>query len=139
MPHPTWMGRADWFRRHRYDERASKAQDQALLYKAYENSCFAGLPDVLLGYKYPGLSIQKTLIGRYHYLRAMNANGGARFRFLATFGHAAAASRDLLGLFTGMESRVIEDKVKSVDAGVLAKWNEIILRMSFIDSKADSE
>lgn len=51
LPHPTWMGRAEWFRRIRYRlPEVVWAEDQDLLLRAYASSCFACLPDVLLGY-----------------------------------------------------------------------------------------
>ena len=139
MPHPTWMGRADWFRRHRYDETARLVEDQALLYRTYRTSCFAGLPDVLLGYKYTGLSVRKTLTGRYHYLRLMNASGGARHRLLGTVIHTVAAMRDLLCLVSGMDSLVIKARVQAADAGVLAAWDEMRLRLPFLDSETENQ
>jgi glycosyltransferase involved in cell wall biosynthesis len=139
MPHPTWMGRADWFRKYPYDERASKAQDQALLYRTYRTSCFAGLPDVLLGYKYTGLSARKTLMGRYHYLRSMKAGGDARHRLFGTVSHTVAAVRDLLGLVFGLEWRVIKGRVQAADAGVFAMWDAMRLRLLFLDGKTESQ
>jgi hypothetical protein len=139
MPHPTWMGHADWFRKYPYDERASKAQDQALLYRTYRTSCFAGLPDVLLGYKYAGLSVRKTLTGRYHYLRSMSASRGARHRLFGTFSHTVAAVRDLLGLIFGMELRVMKGRVQAADAGVLAMWDAIRLRLLSLDATRENQ
>lgn len=139
MPHPTWMGRATWFRRHRYDESARKAQDQALLYKVYRTSVFANLPDVLLGYKYMGLSVRKTILGRYYYLRAMSSSGSVRHRFLGTLGHLFAAVRDLVGLVTGMQSLVIKARIKAVDAGVLAEWDRLQLDLKLSDTKMENK
>jgi glycosyltransferase involved in cell wall biosynthesis len=49
--HPGWMGRIEWFRRWRYDERARLARDQELLQRSYRNSRFANLPQIVLGYR----------------------------------------------------------------------------------------
>lgn len=138
MPHPTWMGRTEWFRRNPYDESARKGQDQVLLYETYQNSKFAGLPDPLLGYKYAGLSVQKTLIGRYCYLKAMRGAKNRRNWLLGNVSHAIAASRDLLGLALGMESRVIKNRVRIADAAMLAKWKELQRRLKDISSMARS-
>jgi len=52
LPHPTWMGRADWFRRHKYRiPEPRRAEDQDLLLRSYAFSRFACLPEVLLGYR----------------------------------------------------------------------------------------
>jgi len=51
FPHPTWFGRTEWFRRHAYSSAADGSEDQLLLYSTYEGSKFAGIPQVLLGYR----------------------------------------------------------------------------------------
>lgn len=136
MPHPTWMGRAEWFRRHPYDESARKGQDQVLLFETYQYSKFAGLPDTLLGYKYAGLSVQKTLIGRYIYLKAMRV-AKDNCNWLRGAGiHAIAAARDLLSLALGMDSRVIKNRVQAADADTLAEWEGLLRRLSDTGGKA---
>lgn len=129
MPHPTWMGRIEWFRRHPYDERARKAQDHSLLYKTYQNSHFAGLGEVLLGYRYAGLSVRKTLVGRYHYLRAVMA-GANRAQMIACLAvHTVAALRDLGCMAMGFESRVIKSRVKPCESHILSRWGELQQRL----------
>jgi len=51
--HPTFMGRASWFRRHRYHGDFVRAQDQELLLRTHRESRFANLPDPLLAYRTP--------------------------------------------------------------------------------------
>ena len=71
LPHPTWMGRADWFRRHKYAvPEYKRAEDQELLLRTYEVSTFACLPDVLLAYRQGPFCLKKTLIGRVNLLKA---------------------------------------------------------------------
>lgn len=65
LPHPTWMGRTEWFRRHRYRiPEVVRAEDQELLLRSYSGSRFACLPEVLLGYRQPGLPLEKVLTSR---------------------------------------------------------------------------
>lgn len=65
LPHPTWMGRAQWFRRHRYRvPEPRRAEDQDLLLRSYSSSRFACLPDVLLGYRIGDASLGKSLTAR---------------------------------------------------------------------------
>ncbi len=94
--HPAWCGRAAWFKKHRYDEKFSKAQDFELLLRAAEDSCFANLPDVLLGYRREGVGFKKRMTGRLSALRAARKNlfcAGRYGRFMmlssATLGRAA--------------------------------------------------
>lgn len=130
MPHPTWMGRTEWFRRHPYDEKAVKAQDQALLYRSWRSSQFAGLPDVLLGYRYAGLSVRKTLTGRYHYLRAIAAGQHPAEVLQGILTHGVAAARDLAGIATGMESRIIRARVQRIDPAMIGTWDLLLRQLS---------
>lgn len=52
MPHPTWMGRTDWFRRHSYRVPAPYCcEDQDLLLRAHLSSRYHTLPERLLAYR----------------------------------------------------------------------------------------
>jgi len=52
MPHPTWMGRINWFRRHYYADPAPYCcEDQEMLLRSYRNSTFMAIPDELLDYR----------------------------------------------------------------------------------------
>lgn len=71
LPHPTWMGRIGWFRRHRYRmPEALRAEDQELLLRAYSTSRYHSLDKILLGYRQGRFSLQKTLIARHSLLAA---------------------------------------------------------------------
>ena len=52
MPHPTWLGRIEWFRLNPYLEPAPYCcEDQELLLRTYKTSCFSVLPESLLAYR----------------------------------------------------------------------------------------
>lgn len=52
MPHPTWMGKVQWFRHHRYLEPAPYfSEDQELLLRSHTTSVFHTLPQKLLAYR----------------------------------------------------------------------------------------
>ncbi|MBC7206574.1 MAG: glycosyltransferase family 2 protein [Methyloversatilis sp.] len=125
MPHPTWMGRADWFRAHGYDERALKAQDQHLLYRTHRNSRFAAIEAPLLAYRYDRLSVRKTTVGRYHFLRALWSHGSARDIALGTTLHALAAARDLLAMVFGLDREVMRGRVSAIPDTLRGDWNEL--------------
>lgn len=125
MPHPTWMGRTAWFRKHPYDERAIKAQDQHLLYRTFRSSRFAAIGQPLLAYRYAQLSVRKTLLGRYHFLRAVWANGSPADACLSTLLHAAAAVRDLLAMALGRDRDVIRRRVGTIPDTVLDEWTRL--------------
>lgn len=52
LPHPTWMGRTDWFRRYRYHlPEIYLSEDQELLLRSHATSRFATVPEVLFAYR----------------------------------------------------------------------------------------
>lgn len=125
MPHPTWMGRAEWFRQHPYDERALKSQDQHLLFRTYRTSRFAAIETPLLAYRYDRLSVLKTTMGRYHFLRAVWAHGSARDRLIGTVRHALAAGRDLLAILLGRDRQIIRGRGRAVPDALMTNWRKL--------------
>ena len=52
LVHPTWMGRIEWFRQHRYAKPGPYfCEDQELLLRSYRKSRFATVPEVLFAYR----------------------------------------------------------------------------------------
>jgi glycosyltransferase involved in cell wall biosynthesis len=129
MPHPTWMGRAEWFRAHPYDECAIKAQDQHLLYRTYRDSRFAAIEEPLLAYRYARLSVRKTLQGRYHFLRAVWSHGPLLHACAATAVHAAAALRDLLAMACGRERSVIRRRGDALPDALRDQWSRLLAQL----------
>jgi len=130
MPHPTWMGRADWFRANPYEALALKGQDQGLLLRTFLHSRFAGISDVLLGYRYDGLSLQKTVFARYHFLRMLWRNAGKLQWLRGLVRNVLAAARDALAILLKQDGVVIHKRVRPMDAVLIAQWQTIQLRMS---------
>ncbi len=81
LPHPTWMGRRQWFRTHAYRlPEVRFAEDQELLLRASPSSCYACLGDVLLGYRQGPFRLRRTLLARRSLL-------AAQLRLFAGRGH----------------------------------------------------
>lgn len=52
FPHPTWMGKTEWFRTHRYTVPAPYlCEDQELLLRSHRSSRFATVDEVLFAYR----------------------------------------------------------------------------------------
>jgi glycosyltransferase involved in cell wall biosynthesis len=52
LPHPTWLGRTEWFRRYRYAVPGPYlSEDQELLLRSYRDSRFAVTPEILFAYR----------------------------------------------------------------------------------------
>jgi glycosyltransferase involved in cell wall biosynthesis len=61
LAHPSWMGRTKWFRHYHYRiPEAFLADDQELLLRAYPESRFACLEEVLLAYRKEHFHLRKT-------------------------------------------------------------------------------
>ena len=85
MPHPTWMGRTEWFKRHLYKiPEVLRAEDQELLLRSMNESKFHTLPEVLLAYRQSAFNFRKTLTARVSLLKAQifNFNKRKQYSFL---------------------------------------------------------
>lgn len=71
LAHPTWMGRASWFRQHPYRiPEVRRAEDQELLLRSYLDSRYACLPSVLLAYRLRPYSLRRVLAARRSFCAA---------------------------------------------------------------------
>lgn len=135
MPHPTWMGRAAWFRTHTYDERAIRAEDQHLLYRTYRESRFAALPEPLLAYRWSRLSAYKSLQGRFSFLQAVWRHGSLADACLGIALHAAAALRDLSMIALGRDRDVIRRHGDVVPEALAKEWSALKQRLDAMHSE----
>lgn len=71
LPHPTWMGRRDWFLANPYGIPELKlAEDQELLLRALSGSSALCLEDYVLGYRLHPRSFLRGSLARFNHLRA---------------------------------------------------------------------
>lgn len=70
MPHPTWLGKSEWFAENCYLPETNGAEDQNLLFRSYEKSKFACLLEPLLAYREPRRRLRKMLRARYIFARS---------------------------------------------------------------------
>jgi len=68
LPHPSWMGKIEWFKKYRYNIKAKRTEDQDLLLRSYKDSKFACLPNILLGYRQDTVSFKNIFYGRKSYI-----------------------------------------------------------------------
>ncbi|MBI3761278.1 MAG: glycosyltransferase family 2 protein, partial [Chloroflexi bacterium] len=72
--HPAWLGRMAWFRRNQYDTRLPVAQDYELLLRSHRTSCFANVPEILLGYCAPPVRLGDYLPRRWRQTESLVAD-----------------------------------------------------------------
>lgn len=71
LPHPTWMGRREWFISHPYRfPEVIRAEDQDLLLQAYPASRYHCIDDVVLAYRVGRYKLRSTLVARLNLLRS---------------------------------------------------------------------
>jgi glycosyltransferase involved in cell wall biosynthesis len=126
LPHPTWMGRREWFVKWRYREQAVRCEDQDLLLRSHCQSRFACLPEVLLGYRQPAVSARNVWLGRRHLIQAVWEYGIRHRRpILALRGvlsHAYRAATVLAALGLGQGDSVLKRRFQPASEGELQAW-----------------
>ncbi|MDX8404953.1 MAG: glycosyltransferase family 2 protein [Mariprofundus sp.] len=100
MPHPTWMGKTNWFRCHRYVSFADGAEDQHLLLRTYRMSRFACLDEPLLAYREGERPLKKMLRARRIFMRVY-------MRYLASKRHYATMVMMLPVIFMKMIADIL--------------------------------
>jgi glycosyltransferase involved in cell wall biosynthesis len=127
--HPTWMGRIEWFRRHRYSVPGPYfCEDQELLLRSYRDSKFDTIDEVLFAYRVQANVDQRKLVNtrwavlklQLRYFTKLNM---WHFVLLAAVSFVAKVGNDLLkrmGRCTYPSSRDIQYET------VAHKWNRII-------------
>jgi glycosyltransferase involved in cell wall biosynthesis len=107
LPHPTWLGKREWFARYGYAPDYKKTQDQDLLLRSYTESRFACVPEILLGYRQEKRTLKKLLAGRRNFSRSIAreaARQGAYGAGLAGLaGQALKAAVDVVTVPTGLD------------------------------------
>jgi hypothetical protein len=138
MPHPTWMGKIEWFRVHLYQESANKGQDQVLLLYSYEHSKFAGLSEPLLAYRYDNLSIKKSLWGRWNYIKAsswmLKKHGKLNLFIPTVVYHVSALVRDVIARILHLDKLIISQRIKNLDSDTQKYYSKILIKIDCVDT-----
>ena len=130
LVHPSWMGRADWFRRYRYQTpEVLRAEDQELLLRAYPDSRFAVLDEILLGYRMGPSALPKILSSRRNLLAAQIAQFAQRRQWgnllLALLATGLKLPRDLL-FATTAGRRWRDRRGGNVSPEIEHAWKELL-------------
>ncbi len=129
FPHPTWCGRADWFRNNPYDSRLRYAEDQDLLLRSFRHSKLAGLDTVLLGYRQDQLALKKLLPGRATFMKSVWRNGVTTGEVLPALAgianHMAKGVADVATLGLGLNRQMQLRRLKPVSPAVEREWRQL--------------
>jgi glycosyltransferase involved in cell wall biosynthesis len=134
FPHPTWCGRAEWFRSNPYDATLMKTQDQDLLLRTFGRSRFAALDDVLIGYRWDTLDLAKLLLGRRIFIGSLwryARCSGEFFHTLAGIGtQLFKGGVDIATIGLGLNRLMQRNRLKPVRPGVVQQWQDLQQRLA---------
>lgn len=133
MAHPSWMGRIEWFRRHRYATPGPYfCEDQELLLRSYLESRFATIPEILFAYRVrSAIAWGKTFKTRetiwriqlhYFYLRRQ-----WHYCLLATITFMARITADASNVFIQIlgTTGVQRYRVASIPSSERSRWQAV--------------
>ena len=129
LPHPTWLGKKEWFARFRYLAGYRKTQDQDLLLRTFDQSRFACIDQVLLGYRQDRRTLGKLLAGRAYFARSIMRESWRRHDFGAGISglaeQALKAAVDLLTVPAGLHRLVRGERRGALSAAEEARWRAV--------------
>ncbi|WP_315831429.1 glycosyltransferase family A protein [Bradyrhizobium prioriisuperbiae] len=129
FPHPTWCGRAAWFRNNPYDAALMKAEDQDLLLRTFRTSRFGGLEDVLLGYRQNQLDLRKLLPGRRTFIGSLWRYGARTGEHWPALGgivlHFVKGVVDVITVGLGLNRLAQRRRLQQVPPEVAERWQEL--------------
>lgn len=135
LPHPTWMGRTEWFRRFRYrPEQDRAAQDQDLLLRSFRSSTFANLPQMLIGYRQHELSWKKFARSRVQWVRAALREARLRHNWYAMIVvpliQLAKAAYETAAIASGLGRRLLRHRALPLPQKERERWDQLWRRLN---------
>jgi len=129
LPHPTWCGRAVWFRNNPYDPRSAAAEDQDLLLRTHRTSKFGSLETVFLGYRQDQLDLRKLLPGRRAYVgslwRYARQSGQFLYPIQGIAMHALKGTADIATICLGMNRLAQRYRLEPVSPSTRRQWRDL--------------
>ena len=129
LPHPTWCGRANWFRSNPYNAKLRYAEDQDLLLRSFRHSRLGALDTVLLGYRQDQLALKKLLPGRTAFMGSVWRNAiSTREALPALAGIAtncAKGAADIATLAFGLNRQMQRRRLKPVSPATRQEWRQL--------------
>ena len=139
LPHPTWMGRIEWFRKHRYEVPAPFfCEDQELLLRTHLTSRFGTLDEILLGYRVKnGVDWNKLAETRRaifdFQIRFFSSKQDWQSLWRAAILCAIKLMRDLLVKSVGCQSSDL--KWEAIETSEKRKWDQIRIELAAENNK----
>ena len=128
MPHSTWVGKIEWFRRNPYHTVAA-SEDQELLFRTYEKSRFANVPQIVLGYRENRLSLRYLLRQRRYVCKTIVKNAIQQHRFtsaaLCILGETAKGLAETVAICTGLNHQMLRRRAVPINSDEAREWRSV--------------
>ncbi len=126
LPHPTWLGRIEWFRSHRYAEPAPYlCEDQELLLRSYSSSRFATVDEILFAYRIRRKVNLRKITRTRRSVRKMHTD-----HFLGTgeWGSLLLVQMVFVGRMGADLMRMVlpQGKPAGTDPGAMSQWRAVL-------------
>lgn len=129
IAHPTYFGRAKWFRQFRYAEDMRRSQDQDLLLRAHFSSRLANVPEILLGYREETVSMQKAFAGRRDFTRSIvriyGSNGAYHRALEGLVVQSAKLAIDGIAALTGSSAVLLKHRATAASQVEIDQWANV--------------
>lgn len=129
FPHPTWCGRATWFRDNPYDSSIAYAEDQDLLLRSFRHSRLGAVDAVLLAYRQDQLILSKLITGRLTLMGSLWRHGLATREVLPVLAgmtnHIVKAAVDIATVSTGLNRSMQLRRLRPISPAIAPQWREL--------------
>jgi glycosyltransferase involved in cell wall biosynthesis len=129
FPHPTWCGRASWFRDNPYDVDISYAEDQDLLLRSFRHTRLGAVDAVLLAYRQDELALKKLLQGRLTFMGSLWRHGLATRDLLPVIAgfanHIVKSAVDIATIGFGLNRLMQRRRLTPVSPSIVPEWREL--------------
>ena len=128
FPHPTWMGKIEWFRRYRYSVPSPYCcEDQELILRSYNKSQFATLDEILFAYRLRDITDWQKLARTRRavfmvQLRHFTSSSLLHFLLLATLAFVGKIGADYMRKISGRSFQSLPNIVNNT---VLLNWHKL--------------
>lgn len=138
LPHSTWIGKIEWFRRNRY-RNVPASEDQELLFRTYQVSRFATVPKIVLGYRENRLSLRYLLSMRRHVCKNIVRNAVQQRQFtnaaLCVVAEAAKGLTEAVAICTGLNHRMLRRRAMPIHEEEAREWRSVWENVTFAANK----
>lgn len=128
MPHSTWLGRVEWFRRDRY-RNVALAEDQDLLIRTYRRSRFATVPQVVLGYRWDRKPLSNRLLQRWHVCTSISRyharEGDIVTAAKCVAGQTAKALAETIARISGLSDHTFQGGAMAIELPEVIRWRSV--------------